>query len=287
MEEDTKIIPNLFLLGFQKCGSSALFDVLNSHPEIIGSAPKETFALVDDNYDHYVHKENVESKSFAWNAYYNEISDDVRYYLEGSVCNFYQKRAFEYISGIEGSKVIFLIRNPVKRFISCYNYSGKGGSNLPLGTSLEEFCDMVESHEIKNDLLRFALEHGRYGKYIDRWIDRLGPENVHVTSFENVRDNLQLEMEKIFSFLELRSVEVSPVLPKTNVTQVIKYEKLHYLLSSAFGGRGLLNRLRLKGLYDYLNRVRVPLNVGLTRDLEGRLKEYYKKEFERFKSLIG
>ena len=38
---------NIFILGFQKCGSSTLFDVLANHSEISGTEPKETFFLTD------------------------------------------------------------------------------------------------------------------------------------------------------------------------------------------------------------------------------------------------
>ena len=41
--EGVDIRPNLLLAGFQKCGSSSLFHMLNKHPEITGSMPKESF----------------------------------------------------------------------------------------------------------------------------------------------------------------------------------------------------------------------------------------------------
>lgn len=283
MGEDILITPNLFLVGFQKCGSSALFEVLNSHPKICGSQPKETFALVDGGFEHYNLHDNVIAPNFSWRRYYLDSHEETKYFLEGSVCNFYQERALELISENKRNKVIFLIRNPIDRFISCYNYDGKGGVHLPMGTSLEEFFGLVQNGEIDRELLRYSLEHGRYSRYMDRWVEKLGEQNVYFTSFERIKDKLPDEMESIFQFLSIKSIIPPRNLPKANVTKAIRNERLHNALRDIFGGKGLLQKIGLKNIYDNINRGVSRDKVKLSANLEKKLRDYYRDEFERFK----
>ena len=114
--------PNLYIVGFQKCGSSSLFDYLASHPNIVGSHSKETFALVDPQSEHYRPQENVQDPGFSFDRYYDSAAQTADYRLEGSVVNFYQKQAQQFIAASPDSKVVFILRDPIDRLKSNYRY---------------------------------------------------------------------------------------------------------------------------------------------------------------------
>lgn len=276
--------PNLFIVGFQKCGSTTIFNWLTQHPDILGSYPKETFALTDENYEHFNHLNNISNSSFDWEVFF-EVSTGVSYLLEASVCNFYQERAFNYISSVPNAKVIITLRDPIQRFISCYNYKGKGGDYMPINTPLEKYFELCKKGSIQKEILKYGLEHGKYLKYLDRWKSAIPEENIYVTSLEKfTRDNTK-EKEQILEFLELEEFREFEHEVHMNQTQAIKNERIHLLIKKIFRGRGLGNS-KLSKLYSSLNMGK-PQKTLLSKQLRDELEHYYAEEYKELSSFFS
>lgn len=271
--------PNLFLVGFQRCGSTTLFHLLLSHPKIAGTKPKETFALVDNNFEHFNPVNNVSNEQFSWAPYFEQV-EGFKYFLEASVCNFYQKRALDYITSISDAKVIFIIRDPIERFISNFRYHGQGGIHLPPGIDINTYFDLIQRGEIHKEPLRYGVEHGLYTKYMRPWITRLGAENVLVTSLNNIRNDIDEESVRIYSFLGLEPIK-STLNIKENSSQQIKNQKLHAWLIKRFGGYNLQNTWAYS-FYSQFNTTKKLKNVNLSSSVISSLKWTYADEYQNF-----
>lgn len=275
--------PNLFIVGFQKCGSSTLFNLLCQHPHIIGTEPKETFALTDVHYEHYNSQNSISNPVFSWSLYLKE-SKDAKYYLEGSVCNFYQKSALDYIAQLPQKKVLFIIRNPVDRFFSTYHYFGNNGLYLKPGTSVTEFFDLLKNSciETSKEGLRNALEHGRYVKYIDKWRQHIGAENIKVISFHSLLKNPLENINEIFQFLNIDPVKMV-TLTQENKTMGVRFPAINRALVKAFRGNGLgesaLGKVYKKVLQKKVEKIVDP-------ELVEKLQREYKNEFEVYGELF-
>lgn len=281
LSKEADIIPNLYIIGFQKCGSSSLFEVLNSHPSIVGSDPKETFALVDPTFEHFNRDEHISNTDFSWSPYFKN-AEGAKYLMEGSVCNFYQETAMDYIANIQDVKVIIAIRNPLDRFASCFNYSGQGGIHLPLETDLDSFFNLVQNSYIEKDLLRNALDHGEYSKFIDLWYGLVERKNIWLTSFERLKHDFKNEMFNILGFLGLNHDLPVNQLPKKNLTRHIKNEKLHYYLRQIFKGWGLRESVAGE-LYRRFNRTEQHVSLEMSPELKLKLENYYQQELIDYK----
>ncbi len=275
--------PNLFIVGFQKCGSSTLFNLLCQHPQIIGTEPKETFVLTDVDYEHYNFQKSISHPDFSWSSYLKE-SKAAKYYLEGSVCNFYQKTALDYISQLPQKKVLFIIRNPVDRFFSTYHYFGSNGLYLKPGTSVSTFYELIKNSELETakEGLRHALEHGRYIKYICQWQQQLGEEHVKVISFKSLVSDPLGNINEVFKFLGIDSVE-KVTLTQENKTMGVRFPSINRALVKVFRGNGL-GESALGKVYKKVLQKKVEKTVD--SELVAKLQKEYKNEFEVYGELF-
>lgn len=281
-----KIIrPNLLLAGFQKCGSSSLFHMLNKHPEIAGSKPKESFALTDPNYPHFSEKLSWETPEFDWKPIFSENTkgDQCSYYMEGSVCNFYQEKAFNYVRTYPDTKVIFIIRDPIQRFISSYSYYGGSGIHLKPGVSLQQYYEKCLEKSHDHEAMNLALEHGMYGKYIDQWKQVLNPDNILVIGMKQVIKETEKTQSNIFSFLNIQPVH-NLKLPHKNPSKINRFPWLNRLLVHWFGGMDLASTPMGK-LYKSLTETK-PGTIKVSKTLENELRIYYQREYQNYGHLF-
>jgi hypothetical protein len=274
------MVPNLYLVGFQKCGSSSLYKLLSQHPKIAVTQPKETFALVDDCDEHYNPVFNVRNDAFSWQDIQQNSLQNINYFLEGSVCNFYQNTALDYIKSKKNQpKVIFIIRDPIKRFRSAFMYYTPRITNYQPIKTLNEFYKVLKFVEVdlNVDGAKYALQHGEYCRYISRWEYALGKDSIKVISFEALVKYPEQTASEIFVFLELKHVAVT--LNKENITKNIKYRQLNHYLKQIFSGSGL-GKTKLGEVYLKLNRTHKKESIPET--LQQQLEIYYKAEYKTY-----
>lgn len=270
------IKPNLLIAGFQKCGSSTLFSMLSEHPDINGSYPKETYILSDKSYEHYNYEKSIDNPDLTWGDFFKD--GDVKYLLEGSVSNFYQRNALSYVKNNPKVKVIFIVRDPIDRFISTYNYFGSTGVFIDPNITLSEFFYLVnEGDFFKKEALNFALEHGRYHEFINVWENCLGKDSIYILGLNELLNETDHVMSSIYSFLSLPNHRAD--LKNENKTRPMKFKTLNRYLVSFFGGLGLGNSLLAKKYYEW-NRT-MPSHK-LPEDIRLKLKDYYKEEYVRY-----
>lgn len=277
-------IPNLYIVGFQKCGSSSLFALLCQHPEIKGVIPKETFALTDAAYENYNSGKSVLNPNFLWNEFYTE-DNKYKFLVEGSVCNFYQETALDYIKGIPGSKVLFIIRDPLERFLSNFNYFGGSGIHLKPGIKIGEFYKMVKSQhtELKKEPLKYAIDHGKYTVYIQKWKDYLGPERIHVVGFRQLIRNPLDTINAIYTFLGLSPLQSVNMIHK-NKSKVSRFPGLNRFMLSRFGN-GKFRAQFIRSLYLSLMRMDAR-KTKLPDEVSIELKKIYSREYQEFGNLF-
>lgn len=272
--------PNLFLIGFQKCGSSSLFDFLIQHPEIQGTSKKETFAITDESYEHFNHENSVLSDSFNWSKYL-DFNQKCKFYLEGSVCNFYQNTAQSYISKTENAKVIFVVRDPIERFVSTFNYFGGSGIHLKPGTSIESYLELVKSKNTSKEAMNFALEHGKYIDFINQWEALIGAQNVLVLGMKEFTKKPKEAAQVISDFLGINNSFPEQMSSK-NKSEVVKNKQLHLFLRKTFGGMGL-GKSWFSKIYLKFNKSR-PEKVDLPVRVKTELEMYYQNEYRLLKN---
>ena len=182
--------PNLLIAGCGKCGTTTLAYLLGQHPQIFMSSPKEpNFFSYDDIY----------GKGWEWYKSIFSAGKGCRILAEASVSytmKEYEQRVMERIGEhIPEIKVIYIARNPYKRFESVYmehHDSGyKNGWLLPY--------TLHEAAYYRPEMLINSL-------YWDRteYLRKILPEeNILYLCLEDLIDFPQEFLKKCYMFLEV------------------------------------------------------------------------------------
>jgi len=208
-------LPDFLIIGAAKCGTTSLYRTLLLHENIVGPEAKELQYFSSDYKFH----------TFDINWYKSLFPEKEVHQLlcEASP----QYCAEEYLRRIKTTyqdkklKLIYIIRNPVDRFIS--QYSHFRAKNIILNN--EELFDKVKKgpyqagnwdmNRWKRETTLFkelALNTNATNDYYHRGlylpiikeVDKLfGKSNLHLIIFEDLITDYQNELNKVFNFLNI------------------------------------------------------------------------------------
>lgn len=174
---------DFMIVGAQKCGTSTLFEILSTHPALIGSQLKEP---------HFF------SKTADWRAHLEEYkgifpeeNDGLRFEASTTYTFFphFNLRVWEDIYAFNPAmKIIYIVRDPVARIVSGYMHSfERGYTELPFDQAIIQKPGFI-------NITRYATQTTPY-------IERFGRRNVHICFFEDLVRNPHGLMREVANFL--------------------------------------------------------------------------------------
>lgn len=281
--------------GTIKAATTSLFNYISAHPQVCGSRVKETYFFSQG----YSGDSEEDYKRYA--SFFSPTSEH-RVLLEASP-NYlaYKENVAPRIKKLfPDIKLLFILRNPVGRLYSHFNFA-KGKLELPPEMSFEEFIDLCEQFNngqitlaeagIAETHLR-ALEIGNYGNYLGNFYDVFARENIKVLFFEELNNHPLEKLKEICEF-----IGVSPsffddyIRNKANVTYSARMKFFHIIALS-------LNRVlepvlrkrpglkhKLVMLYKFFNRDRQSF-VPMLEATRNKLKGYYAPSNVKVKSIV-
>lgn len=207
-------IPNLFIVGAAKCGTTLIHEVLNCHGNINMSYPKEP---------HYMLREYFEGSIFEGpgdrERISNYILDENYFKLFDSNFKFNGESSPGYFSEfsiaipmikqhIDEPKIIICLRNPIERAFSSYKYKKvKRLENV-------SFHDLVDNHKKYEQLRRnwsFGFNHiedSFYYKRVKAFKESF--KDVEVIFLEEIVTKPEKVCSQIEHFLLLKEGSLNP-----------------------------------------------------------------------------
>lgn len=203
--------PNVLCVGFAKCGTTTLYDILKQHPDIYLSKIKEPI--------YYGDKQLIEQKGFKWylKRYYpKRISKKVIMEINPILARDVDPKQIKLDYG-KDVKIIFLIRNPIERLYSEFKMNLVDGTCFPvvsdnLGNSTKKMFDKwvkdnffryKNTYRLRDSHLSKLCESGDYYNKINKYITTFGKRNVKIIFFEDLVKNPKKECFKIFDFISV------------------------------------------------------------------------------------
>ncbi|MEM9197494.1 MAG: sulfotransferase domain-containing protein [Pseudomonadota bacterium] len=185
------VVPNLFVVGVPKGGTTSLAKWLADHPAIQGGAMKELRYLMDPE-DPLADPEGYHRNGLGgYGKHFPQMKPGATWALDASPQYYYQDTALQAIADMAEAHVVFVLRDPAERIYSLYRYALNNMAVLPPEMSFREFVDHArapDASDVMRDrpMLRNAIPHGEYARYISMWFERVGRERVSVLLMEEL-----------------------------------------------------------------------------------------------------
>lgn len=208
-------LPNLFIIGAPKCGTTSMFRLLSAHPEICASNPKETYFFADRELDHLNIRPNHRRNDLsAYLSLFGQVDDSTHVKMEASTHYLYSGPALNFISGMSPMpRLILQLRNPATRIWSRFNYI-KHQAVAPIHVSIREYVDVLLSAQKKSTkkftdeswpqhLLENQLSYSNYLEHLLPWLDRMPRENIEILILENMRWHARRSIQNIADWISV------------------------------------------------------------------------------------
>lgn len=182
---------HLIIAGPPRSGTTSLFTYLSKHPEVCGSAIKETY---------HFHPAIIDQEPASIDEYlqYFRHCPNVKYLLEATAAYFFggDKIAAAIQRQLGPTKIIFSFRDPVDRLGSYFRHKKMVG-DYPKELEFEEY--LAAAH----DSAERGISSGFYVGYLRGWFDYFEPNRILVVYFDELQQNPACLMRKVCDWLEI------------------------------------------------------------------------------------
>jgi hypothetical protein len=197
-------LPNFFIVGAPKCGTTALHAYLAQHPDVLMSDPKEPHYFGSDLEFRYRRRPSAgQYESYFANA------DGRSRIGEASVWYLYSERAAEEIhAAVPDARIVAMLRDPVEMIPSLHSqFVYNGHEDLPLDEALAAEADRAAGRHIppyanfpRGMLYRRVAS---YAEQLERYFGRFGRSRVHVIVYDDFKADPAAAYRGLLAFLEL------------------------------------------------------------------------------------
>ena len=294
--------PDFFIVGAPKCGTTAMQDYLNQHPDIFMPEAKPPLFLGKELHffgsDLKFNRPTLTKEKYL--SYFQEAKNEKRV-GEATVWYLYSKRAAYEIKELNPSaSTIIMLRNPVDMIYSVHSQALYNGDE-----DLDDFKTALDAELDRKRGLRlpirsivpverfFYTEVGRYSEQVKRYFDVFGRVNVLVIIFDDFKANTAKVYKETLCFLGVGD-DFQPVFEIINANKRARTKFLASLLrnppqiAQSLAKLAMPQQLR-QGLIEALKRYntvyepRPPMNPELRKSLQAE----FVLEVERLSELLG
>lgn len=281
---------NCIFIGVQKAGTSSFYNWVSQHPMVYGPDAAKDFPYFSND------KFYSQGDDFLKRFYKNYSGQQI--VMQGNVNYFFFKYALERIKTdcAKDVKFVLMLRDPVKRAISSYNYGYKLGLE---DKSFEEAIKAELNHEytsFKDISDKAYIGHGYYYKYLKEFLEVFDRRQLHIIIFEKMIKSPAEEVKNAFKFLGIDE-SFNPDFKLINETGAPKVRLINKLLYKDNGFKNLVKKSKIFNLLFPIN-VRVQMrkkvrewntskkNNDVKYD-EAGLYDFFKEDIANLEELIG
>src|SRR2546422_6589407 len=199
------MMPNFFIVGAARSGTTSLDNYLSKHPEIYMAPRKEVNFFTAHHFpwagpgDERINRVVIQDEDrytqlFAGVAGEKVIGESSVFYL----C--YPGTVERIVQAVPDAKIIIVLREPVDRAYSAYMYlvrDGREHFGFAEGLKLEE-----ERRQQGFEPMWWYKELGLYYRQVKRYLDVFGTQQVKVLLYDELFANLRQGLRDVFTFLE-------------------------------------------------------------------------------------
>jgi Sulfotransferase family len=247
----SKRVPDFFIVGHPKCGTTALWDMLKGHPQIYAPPNKEPYFLADE-----LHPPAATPRSFGWTP---ETLDQ---YLalfapalpeqrtgEASAPYLWSRTAAQHIAEVQpAARIVAILREPSSflhslhlQFVQIYIEPERDmRTALALEDSRREGRNLPE-HAFWGPQGTLYSDYVRYVEQLMRYQALFSPEQMLVLVYDDYRKDNHATVRRVQRFLGVEDTHPLSV-RESNPTVTVRSQRLHSLIHTVASGDGPLPR---------------------------------------------
>lgn len=248
------MLPNLFILGGQKCGTTSVFKALTSHFDVYIPRAKEAHIF---NTETTLSNIPIRYQRFFkdWNGEHL-VGDATPNYLSS------ERAAVGIETLCPDAKLVVILRNPIDRAYSAYWHACREGA---IRTSFEDALDKEKYRASSGDPWSQILYDGCYFTHLSRYKSFFNKDRVTVIVFEELITEPSLILNRLADDLGIQNTKLSML----NATNVASRSWLPLLLRS-------LMAEKFKSLHE---RTLSPFTPPpMSKTTRAKLRQYYSQD---------
>jgi hypothetical protein len=285
-------MPNFFVVGAQKAGTTSLYHYLNQHPQVFMSPVKEPhfFEGLQSEYRRPGRRKPPVANLRDYEALFSGASGEIAV-GEASASYLYSPEAPVLIRrSVPEARIIAVLRDPAERAYSNFLHVVQVGR--------EPLADFAAALQAEEGRMRdnwgplWYYEHkGFYYAQVKRYLETFGRDQVGIWLYEDLRDHPTEMMREIFCFLAVDETFVPQVTIEHNPSGLPRNEgvKALYNRVRSLSARNpeLMGRFLPAGLRTHLrNRIFVK-PPPFPPDVRSKLRRTYREDILKLQELIG
>jgi hypothetical protein len=286
-------MPNFFIIGAQKAGTTSLYHYLNQHPQIYMSPRKEPHFFEGMHSEFYrpglrtLPVTNLED----YQALFESVSDE-KAIGEASASYLYSLRAPALIKrSIPHAKLITVLRHPADRAYSNFVHLVQIGRE-PLVSFVEAL--QAEERRIRENWgpLWHYKQKGFYYAQVKRYFDTFGREQVKIYLYDDLRGSPLSMLRDIFRFLDVDE-NFAPDLSIEHNTAGVPRNKSIYDMATRLASRNpalkgaILERFLPAGPRRYIKNKIFVKPPPIPTEVRRQLTCSYREDILKLQELIG
>ena len=225
-----RVLPDFFVIGPGRTGTTSLFHYLDQHPSLTKSAYDELgFFDVNFHLGFYWYRSLFPSILTKF-----RIKLKTNFFMTYDVTPSYVRRpwiARRIKKLFPNSKLIIILRNPIDKTYSHYYLSTTSGETRNFEEVIKKDMDDISKWNVnsKDDnyfatkVEKSILARGFYVEQLLSWFELFPKNQILIISSEELASNTKNVMSEIFKFLNLPEYEI----PNTDKVNVSKYSKMN------------------------------------------------------------
>lgn len=260
------MLPNFFIIGAQKAGTTFLNNHLAQHPNVYMPKDKE----IPYFYDERFFARGIEA--YRW---YFRDWDGERLVGNAPVnllylSNITAKRIYEYDK--KGIKLVCSLRNPIERAYSAYLYFRRNlwERSVTFEHALKRESWVKKYGSLAQKCNLTYIDHGFYKQQLTEFYRYFDKRQLLIIFFEDIKNNPKKILERVSEFLEIETIGLPNNIKKSNVASRPRFITLSKLIYTD-------NKVKkfYAGLIPYWVRYKIRYFI-LTR-----ITEFNNKPFEK------
>tara|TARA_R110002096_G_scaffold16243_3_gene55553 strand:- start:2205 stop:3089 length:885 start_codon:yes stop_codon:yes gene_type:complete len=265
------ILPNLLVVGAQKAGTTSLYELLKTHPEFHLPVKEIKFFHRDEHYQKGINWYAQHFKDYTGQKYIGDFTPDYMAYSWSA------ERIYKQLG--KDIKIIFILRHPVNRAYSQFNFFRMHGVE-----SQYDFKKAIENEEIDLEQNKFTnwytpanyISRSIYTPQIARFLNYFDQKNIHIVIFEELfLQKTKESIQELEHFLDLNLVQLISNPTKSNASQLPRYKNLKLFYIKI---KRILNPLKIIFHFFGVTKILKSINRKVEKNLQKAPDKLSKKQ---------